>query len=57
MCGHSNDWDVPACRPFPSPNGRSNLKTVHIRHLDVQQHHIKGFFLKSRQRFSAIACD
>src|SRR5580693_7422354 len=57
MCGHSNDGDASASRPFPLPNGRSSLETVHLWHLNVHQHDIKVLILKRRQCFPAVTCD
>src|SRR5437879_5303975 len=54
---HGNDRLMPASGFFPRANRRGSLKTIHLRHLYVHQHHIetpRAGFSPSFQTLAAI---
>src|SRR5258708_39584552 len=53
----SDDWQVSPGGRLPLPNCPCNLKSVQLRHVNVQEHQVKTPLFRQSQDFSAVACD
>ena len=54
MRRHRNDGYVVSRIPFLLTNGLRRLQAVHLRHLNVHEHHIKGRLLHRIDRLPAV---
>src|SRR5258705_4677179 len=50
-----DDWQVSPGGRLPLPNRPYNLKSVQLRHVNVQEHQVKTPLFRQSQDFSAVA--